>query len=179
MRTPLLILQVQLLFVIYLFSPVPHFIDYSHRGVGPYGPEAASQLSPSDDYLFYDPDYPIEDYASWFFSNKWIEGWSVFKFCKFSATRLISRPGSCQKPLSWNPDSPPFRLIHNICCPHYAWHAIPISLFSLTEKAMPYHTTCIDQVSEGVVFLKLRLCTGSLMSRMLRRWRYLWAKSFS
>ncbi len=23
-----------------------------------------SQLLPSDDYLFYDPDYPVEDYAS-------------------------------------------------------------------------------------------------------------------
>ena len=31
-------------------------IDYSHRGIGPYGPEAASQFSPSDDHLFYDPD---------------------------------------------------------------------------------------------------------------------------
>ena len=36
-----------------------HYIDYSD-----------SQLLPSDDYLFYDPDYPIEDYASSFFSHK-------------------------------------------------------------------------------------------------------------
>ncbi len=40
-------------------------IDYSLRGVvGPYGPEADSQLPPSEDYLYSDPDYPIEDYAS-------------------------------------------------------------------------------------------------------------------
>ncbi len=25
---------------------------------------SVSQLLPSDDYLFYDPDYPVEDYAS-------------------------------------------------------------------------------------------------------------------
>jgi len=42
----------------------PHFrIDYSHRGVGPYGPEADSQAPPSDDYLFHHPEYPIEAYA--------------------------------------------------------------------------------------------------------------------
>ena len=32
------------------------FIDYSHRGVGPYGPEAESQLLTSDDYLYADPE---------------------------------------------------------------------------------------------------------------------------
>jgi hypothetical protein len=31
----------------------PH-LDYSHRGVGPYGPEADSQLPPSYDYLYGD-----------------------------------------------------------------------------------------------------------------------------
>ena len=42
----------------------PHFrIDYSHRGVGPYGPEADSQVPPCEDYLFHDPEYPIEAYA--------------------------------------------------------------------------------------------------------------------
>ena len=42
----------------------PHFrIDYSHRDVGPYGPEADSQAPPSDDYLFHDPEYPIEAYT--------------------------------------------------------------------------------------------------------------------
>ncbi len=42
----------------------PHFrIDYSHRGVGPYGPEADSQAPSSDDYLFHDPEYSIEVYT--------------------------------------------------------------------------------------------------------------------
>jgi hypothetical protein len=31
----------------------PH-LDYSHRGVGPYGPEADSQLPASYDYLYVD-----------------------------------------------------------------------------------------------------------------------------
>ena len=31
-------------------------IDYSHRGIGHYGPEAQSQLLPSDDYLYADPE---------------------------------------------------------------------------------------------------------------------------
>jgi len=33
-------------------------IDYSHRGVGPYGPEATSQLPASDKWLYIDPEYP-------------------------------------------------------------------------------------------------------------------------
>ncbi len=39
-------------------------IDHSLRGVGPYGPEADSQLPPCEDYLYRDPDYPIETYVS-------------------------------------------------------------------------------------------------------------------
>ena len=35
----------------------PH-LDYSHRGVGPYGPEADSQLPLSYDYLYGDEQYP-------------------------------------------------------------------------------------------------------------------------
>jgi hypothetical protein len=38
--------------------PLNIHIDYSHRGVGPYGPEADSQLPPSDDYLYTDVEYP-------------------------------------------------------------------------------------------------------------------------
>ena len=34
------------------------YIDYSHRGVGPYGPEAYSQIPRSDDYLYTDDTYP-------------------------------------------------------------------------------------------------------------------------
>ena len=41
-----------------LMDPV---IDYSHRGVGPYGPEADSQVPPSDEYLYSDVEYPVED----------------------------------------------------------------------------------------------------------------------
>ena len=43
--------------------PTAH-IDYSRRGVSPYGPEADSQVPPCEDYLNCDPDYPIETYAS-------------------------------------------------------------------------------------------------------------------
>ncbi len=39
-------------------------IEHSLRGVGPYGPEADSQLPPCEDYLYRDPDYPIETYVS-------------------------------------------------------------------------------------------------------------------
>lgn len=39
-------------------------IDHSLRGLGPYGPEADSQLPPCEDYLYRDPDYPIETYVS-------------------------------------------------------------------------------------------------------------------
>ncbi len=39
-------------------------IDHSLRGVGPYGPEPDSQLPPCEDYLYRDPDYPIETYVS-------------------------------------------------------------------------------------------------------------------
>jgi hypothetical protein len=50
-------------------------IDDSHRGVGPYGPEAFSQLPApvrrlsggSDNYLYVDPQYP-EDYSPFFSS---------------------------------------------------------------------------------------------------------------
>jgi hypothetical protein len=38
-------------------------IDYSYRDVGPYGPEADSQVPPCEDDLYYDPDYPIEENA--------------------------------------------------------------------------------------------------------------------
>jgi hypothetical protein len=37
----------------------PH-IDYSHRGVGPYGPEADSQLPPFDNGFYVDPIYPAD-----------------------------------------------------------------------------------------------------------------------
>jgi hypothetical protein len=37
----------------------PH-IDYSHRGVGPYGPEAGSQVPPSDTGFYVDPEYPVD-----------------------------------------------------------------------------------------------------------------------
>ena len=37
----------------------PH-IDYSHRGVGPYGPEADSQVPPSENGFYVDPIYPAE-----------------------------------------------------------------------------------------------------------------------
>lgn len=33
-------------------------IDYSLRSVGPYGPEADSQVPSSDKYLYYDVEYP-------------------------------------------------------------------------------------------------------------------------
>jgi hypothetical protein len=33
-------------------------IDYSHRGVGPYGPEAVSQLPASGKWVYVDPEYP-------------------------------------------------------------------------------------------------------------------------
>jgi hypothetical protein len=32
-------------------------IGYSHRGVGPYGPEAVPQVSGSDKWLYEDPVY--------------------------------------------------------------------------------------------------------------------------
>ena len=34
-----------------------YLIDYSHRGVGPYGPEATSQLPTSDKWHYVDPEY--------------------------------------------------------------------------------------------------------------------------
>jgi hypothetical protein len=37
---------------LHLLSTEPH-IDYSHRGVGPYGPEADSQVPPSDNGLYH------------------------------------------------------------------------------------------------------------------------------
>jgi hypothetical protein len=38
---------------------VPEYsIEYSHRGVGPYGPEAVSQVPGSDKWLYVDPVYP-------------------------------------------------------------------------------------------------------------------------
>ena len=37
----------------------PH-IDYSHRGVGPYGPEADTQICPSDNGFYVDPEYPAD-----------------------------------------------------------------------------------------------------------------------
>ena len=37
-------------------SPQDVHIDYPHRGVGPYGPEADSQVPPCEDYLYSDPD---------------------------------------------------------------------------------------------------------------------------
>ena len=39
-------------------QPGEHRIDYSLRVVGPYGPEADSQLHPSDDDLCVDVEYP-------------------------------------------------------------------------------------------------------------------------
>jgi len=40
-------------------APSPNIhIDYSLRGVGPYGPEADSQVPTSDDYLYVDVEYP-------------------------------------------------------------------------------------------------------------------------
>ena len=49
--------------------PFPNIhIDYSHRGVGPYGPEAYSQIPTSDDYLYMDTTYP-EAISAWFL--KW------------------------------------------------------------------------------------------------------------
>ena len=36
-------------------------LDYSYRGVG--GPEMESQVPPCEDYLYRDPDYPIETYT--------------------------------------------------------------------------------------------------------------------
>ena len=42
--------------------PTAH-IDDSHRGVGPYGLEADSQVPPCEDYLCKDPDYPVEAYS--------------------------------------------------------------------------------------------------------------------
>jgi hypothetical protein len=43
-------------------STEPH-IDYSHRGVGPYGPEADSQLAPSNNELYVDREYPADSPA--------------------------------------------------------------------------------------------------------------------
>jgi hypothetical protein len=40
--------------------PIELHIDYSRRGVGPYGPGAESQIPPSEDHLYQDPDYPVE-----------------------------------------------------------------------------------------------------------------------
>ena len=40
------------------------YIDYSHRGVGPYGPEADSQIPPSGEHLYIDPDYSIDPHLS-------------------------------------------------------------------------------------------------------------------
>jgi len=40
-------------------STEPH-IDYSHRGVGPYGPEADTQVLSSDNGFYVDPIYPAE-----------------------------------------------------------------------------------------------------------------------
>jgi len=37
----------------------PH-IDYSHRGVDPYGPEADSQVPLSDNALYAAPEYPAD-----------------------------------------------------------------------------------------------------------------------
>ena len=33
------------------------YLDYSHRGVGPYGPEAESQLPTFDNYLYGDGEH--------------------------------------------------------------------------------------------------------------------------
>jgi len=44
--------------------PVHIHLDYSHRGVGPYGPEADSKIPSSEDYFYKDPDYPVDIYAS-------------------------------------------------------------------------------------------------------------------
>jgi len=41
-----------------------YFVEDSLRGVSPYGPEADSQIPPSEERLFHDPEYPIEAYAS-------------------------------------------------------------------------------------------------------------------
>ncbi|MBN1850913.1 MAG: hypothetical protein JW932_20280 [Deltaproteobacteria bacterium] len=37
---------------------VDTIIDYSLRGLDPYGPEADSQVPSSDEYLYYDVEYP-------------------------------------------------------------------------------------------------------------------------
>jgi len=39
-------------------------IDYSHRGVGPYGPEADSQVHLFEEYVYKDPDYSVDTYVS-------------------------------------------------------------------------------------------------------------------
>jgi len=36
------------------------YLDYSHRGAGPYGPEADSQLPPPYDYFYEDEQYSGE-----------------------------------------------------------------------------------------------------------------------
>ena len=40
--------------------PVDIRLDYSPRGVGPHGPEADSQIPPSEEQLYKNPDYPLE-----------------------------------------------------------------------------------------------------------------------
>ena len=40
--------------------PIETHLDYSHRVVEPYGPEADSHIPPFEDYLNSDPDYPAE-----------------------------------------------------------------------------------------------------------------------
>ncbi len=40
--------------------PIDTHLNYSHRVVGPYGPEADCQIPPCEDYLNTDPDYPAE-----------------------------------------------------------------------------------------------------------------------